>query len=237
MKFTYEAMRANGEAIDGEVDALSYDDAVTQIRSKGYFPTRVKEMKVKKVDTATEMMAEALQDKPDEQAVELPPLTEYQKDFVRLHSKQSGNVNITGFIFAFYFLLAAGLISQALWPYMNPAALNVLSFAYFLFMFWQFLCLVAFIALHHTWTELVKKPGKLSKESITALKGSTQMFASHWDGKKVLGYVLHFGIILGAVMMGWLITAGIALMIWGVYWMIRTSLKTVHEKLLRKLTP
>jgi len=42
-KFTFEAMNNQGQAIKDEVDAASTEDAIAKIRSKGYFPTNVRE--------------------------------------------------------------------------------------------------------------------------------------------------------------------------------------------------
>jgi type IV pilus assembly protein PilC len=46
--FQYEAMNAAGQEVKSEVDAGSADEAITKIRSQGYFPTKVKEKAVKK---------------------------------------------------------------------------------------------------------------------------------------------------------------------------------------------
>ncbi|HVX86520.1 MAG TPA: type II secretion system F family protein [Phycisphaerae bacterium] len=52
--FQYEAMNAAGQEVKSEVDANSADEAITKIRSQGYFPTKVKEkaLKKKKADSA-----------------------------------------------------------------------------------------------------------------------------------------------------------------------------------------
>ncbi|HVS70647.1 MAG TPA: type II secretion system F family protein [Phycisphaerae bacterium] len=52
--FQYEAMNAAGQEVKSEVDANSADEAITKIRSQGYFPTKVKEkaLKKKKADGA-----------------------------------------------------------------------------------------------------------------------------------------------------------------------------------------
>ncbi len=46
--FQYEAMNAAGQEIKKEIEAGSADEAITKIRSEGYFPTKVKEKAAKK---------------------------------------------------------------------------------------------------------------------------------------------------------------------------------------------
>lgn len=46
--FQYEAMNAAGQEVKSEVDAGSADEAISKIRSQGYFPTKVKEKAAKK---------------------------------------------------------------------------------------------------------------------------------------------------------------------------------------------
>ncbi len=46
--FQYEAMNAAGQEVKSEVDAGTADEAITKIRSQGYFPTKVKEKAAKK---------------------------------------------------------------------------------------------------------------------------------------------------------------------------------------------
>ncbi len=41
--FIYEAMNSVGQRVKGEVDASSSEDAITQVRSLGHFPTKIKE--------------------------------------------------------------------------------------------------------------------------------------------------------------------------------------------------
>ncbi|MCH2149132.1 MAG: type II secretion system F family protein [Phycisphaerales bacterium] len=45
--YQYEALDASGKPQTGSIDASTSDDAVQQIRSQGYFPTSVREQKVK----------------------------------------------------------------------------------------------------------------------------------------------------------------------------------------------
>src|SRR5665213_120535 len=46
--FAYEAMNSSGQEVKEEVDASSKEDAIKQIRSKGYFPTTIREKAAKK---------------------------------------------------------------------------------------------------------------------------------------------------------------------------------------------
>jgi len=46
--FQYEAMNAAGQEVKSEIDAGSADEAISKIRSQGYFPTKVKEKAAKK---------------------------------------------------------------------------------------------------------------------------------------------------------------------------------------------
>src|SRR3954468_18760100 len=46
--FQYEAMNAAGQEVKDEIDAGSPDEAIAKIRTKGYFPTKVKEKAAKK---------------------------------------------------------------------------------------------------------------------------------------------------------------------------------------------
>jgi type IV pilus assembly protein PilC len=46
--FTYEAMNSVGQAIKGQIDATSKEDAIAKIRAKGEYPTKVKARAAKK---------------------------------------------------------------------------------------------------------------------------------------------------------------------------------------------
>ncbi|MGN6507244.1 MAG: type II secretion system F family protein [Tepidisphaeraceae bacterium] len=46
--FTFEAMNSSGQEVKDEIDAASSEEAIQKIRSKGYFPTKVKEKVAKK---------------------------------------------------------------------------------------------------------------------------------------------------------------------------------------------
>lgn len=46
--YTYEALNASGQPQKGSIEASSSDDAIQKIKSQGYFPTSVREQKVKK---------------------------------------------------------------------------------------------------------------------------------------------------------------------------------------------
>ena len=46
--FTYEALNAAGKPQKGSVEANSSDEAIQRIKAQGYFPTTVREQKVKK---------------------------------------------------------------------------------------------------------------------------------------------------------------------------------------------
>ena len=46
--FTYEALNAGGKPQKGTIDASSSEEAIQRIKSQGYFPTAVREQKVKK---------------------------------------------------------------------------------------------------------------------------------------------------------------------------------------------
>ena len=46
--FTYEALNAQGKPQKGTVEATSSDEAIQRIKAQGYFPTTVREQKVKK---------------------------------------------------------------------------------------------------------------------------------------------------------------------------------------------
>ena len=49
--FQYEALNAAGQSVKSEVDAQSSDEAISKIRSQGYFPMKIKEKAVKKGKT------------------------------------------------------------------------------------------------------------------------------------------------------------------------------------------
>ena len=46
--YAYVAMNSSGQEVKEEVDANTADEAIAKIRSKGYFPTKVKEKAAKK---------------------------------------------------------------------------------------------------------------------------------------------------------------------------------------------
>ena len=46
--FQYEALNAAGQSVKSEIDAQSSDDAISKIRSQGYFPMKIKEKAPKK---------------------------------------------------------------------------------------------------------------------------------------------------------------------------------------------
>jgi type IV pilus assembly protein PilC len=46
--FAYEAMNSSGQEVKDEVEAATSEEAIAKIRSKGYFPTKVKEKAAKK---------------------------------------------------------------------------------------------------------------------------------------------------------------------------------------------
>lgn len=46
--YAYEAMNSSGQEVKDEVDAISSEEAITKIRAKGYFPTKVREKAAKK---------------------------------------------------------------------------------------------------------------------------------------------------------------------------------------------
>lgn len=46
--FQYEAMNAAGQEVKAEIEALTSDEAISRIRSQGYFPTKVREKSLKK---------------------------------------------------------------------------------------------------------------------------------------------------------------------------------------------
>ena len=46
--YAYVAMNSSGQEVKEEVDANSSEEAIAKIRSKGYFPTKVKEKAAKK---------------------------------------------------------------------------------------------------------------------------------------------------------------------------------------------
>lgn len=50
--FQYEAMNAAGQEVKAEIEAGNSDEAITKIRSQGYFPTKVKEKAAKKQKSA-----------------------------------------------------------------------------------------------------------------------------------------------------------------------------------------
>ncbi len=50
--FQYEALNAAGQSVKSEIDAQSSDDAISKIRSQGYFPMKIKEKALKKGKTA-----------------------------------------------------------------------------------------------------------------------------------------------------------------------------------------
>ena len=45
--YQYEALDASGKPQKGSIDASTSDDAIQQIRGQGFFPTSVREQKVK----------------------------------------------------------------------------------------------------------------------------------------------------------------------------------------------
>ena len=48
--FAYEAMNSSGQEVKDLVEANDSADAIAKIRGKGFFPTKVREQAVKKVD-------------------------------------------------------------------------------------------------------------------------------------------------------------------------------------------
>src|SRR3954465_5232580 len=46
--FAFEAMNTSGQEVKEEIDAASSEEAITKIRGKGYFPTKVREKAAKK---------------------------------------------------------------------------------------------------------------------------------------------------------------------------------------------
>ena len=46
--YAFEAMNSSGQEVKEEIDAASSEEAIAKIRSKGYFPTKVKEKAAKK---------------------------------------------------------------------------------------------------------------------------------------------------------------------------------------------
>lgn len=46
--YTYEAMNASGQEVKEEIDAANSQEAISKIRAKGYFPTKVREKAAKK---------------------------------------------------------------------------------------------------------------------------------------------------------------------------------------------
>src|SRR5690606_15960788 len=46
--FTYEALNAAGKPQKGSIEAASSEEAIQRIKSQGFFPTAVREQKVKK---------------------------------------------------------------------------------------------------------------------------------------------------------------------------------------------
>src|SRR3954465_1800571 len=50
--YAYVAMNSSGQEVKEEVEANSSEEAIAKIRSKGYFPTKVKEKAAKKAKKA-----------------------------------------------------------------------------------------------------------------------------------------------------------------------------------------
>jgi type IV pilus assembly protein PilC len=46
--FAFEAMNSSGQEVKDEVEAASHEEAITKIRQKGFFPTKVREKAAKK---------------------------------------------------------------------------------------------------------------------------------------------------------------------------------------------
>src|SRR4051794_9290120 len=46
--YAFEAMNSSGQEVKDEIEAATSDDAIKKIRSKGFFPTKVKEKAAKK---------------------------------------------------------------------------------------------------------------------------------------------------------------------------------------------
>ena len=46
--YAFEAMNSSGQEVKDEVEAATSDEAIKKIRSKGFFPTKVKEKAAKK---------------------------------------------------------------------------------------------------------------------------------------------------------------------------------------------
>ena len=47
--FAYEAMNSSGQEVKDEIEAATPEEAISKIRSKGYFPTKVREKAQKKL--------------------------------------------------------------------------------------------------------------------------------------------------------------------------------------------
>ncbi len=57
--FAYEALNAAGKPQKGTIEATNSDDAIQRIKSQGFFPTSVREQKVKKSAVAGETETKA----------------------------------------------------------------------------------------------------------------------------------------------------------------------------------
>ena len=55
--FAYEALNASGKPQKGTIDANTSEEAIQRIKAQGYFPTQVREQKVKKSAVAGEAAA------------------------------------------------------------------------------------------------------------------------------------------------------------------------------------
>ena len=47
--FAYEAMNSSGQEVKDEIEAATTEEAISKIRGKGYFPTKVREKAAKKI--------------------------------------------------------------------------------------------------------------------------------------------------------------------------------------------
>ncbi len=60
MQFNYEALDSQGREVKDVIEATSSRDAISKIRDKGMFPTKVKEAGKKTKDTTTKTFKEIL---------------------------------------------------------------------------------------------------------------------------------------------------------------------------------
>src|ERR1043166_1619142 len=101
--FVYEALNAAGKPQKGTVDAGTSEEAIQRIKSQGFFPTAVREQKVKKSAVAGEAVTKKTKNIPvsvggggEGGSALSEAMSKHPKAFDRLYSKMVNDGEIGG---------------------------------------------------------------------------------------------------------------------------------------------